>query len=318
VKYIRINEQVPRPWSARRMWGEDFRNHPGVDDFDQQHAVVSGTHLGLRVQWGIVPVEEDGSASFYVPADRNIFFQALDANFQDVQRERTYVNYRPGETRACIGCHETPKEAVGSARKSLGQIQPKALTREPSMPGPQPGEESGARCVDFMKDVQPILDAKCVSCHDGDETRIIEGKTTKLDLRGIQTPFFTRSYENLLGFRCSRDTSYPVLTRPLEESLVGKVIREIHPKVGNAEYLPTKTLGSTTAPIVKRLRDGHFGAFLTREEMIRLTTWIDSNCQFYGTYWGAKNWRFKDLPNFRPTVSFEEAIGKEVPTNAVP
>ena len=313
VRYLRINEQVPRPWSARRVWGDDFRNHPGVDDFDQQHAPVSGTHLGLKVQWGIVPVEEDGSAYFYVPADRNIFFQALDENFREIQRERTYVNYRPGETRACIGCHETPQDAVRFTDPQSKRVLPKALTRSPSMPGPQPGEETGARTIDFVQDIQPILDGKCISCHDGDETRIVEGRSNRLDLRGFPTPFFTRSYENLLGFRCSRDLSYPVLERPAESSLVGKVIREIHPKVGNAEYLPAKTLGSTTAPIVKRLENGHFGANLTQEEMVRLTTWIDSNCQFYGTYWGAKNLRFQDLPNFRPRVTFEEAIQREVP-----
>ncbi|MBE6425170.1 MAG: hypothetical protein E7029_04140 [Planctomycetaceae bacterium] len=313
VRYLRINEQVPRPWSARRVWGEDFRNHPGGDDYDQQHATVSGTHLGLKVQWGIVPVEEDGSAYFYVPADRNIFFQALDENFRELQRERTYVNYRPGETRACIGCHETPKEAVRFTDPRNGRILPKALTRSPSMPGPQPGEETGARTLDFVRDIQPILDGKCIACHDGDETRIVEGKTNRLDLRGIPTPFFTRSYENLLGFRCSRDLSYPVLERPAESSLVGKVIREIHPKVGNAEYLPAKSLGSTTAPLVKRLENGHYGTNLTQEEMVRLTTWIDSNCQFYGTYWGAKNLRFRELPNFRPNVTFEEAIQREVP-----
>ncbi|MDO4629205.1 MAG: hypothetical protein Q4C70_08490 [Planctomycetia bacterium] len=91
------------------------------------------------------------------------------------------------------------------------------------------------------------------------------------------------------------------------------VIREIHPKVGNAEYLPSKTLGSTTAPLVKILRDGHYGVILTEAEMVRLTTWIDSNCQYYGSYWGAKNFRFRELPNFRPTVNFEEAIQKKTP-----
>ncbi|MDO4856483.1 MAG: hypothetical protein Q4A17_00880 [Thermoguttaceae bacterium] len=297
VKYIRINEQVPRPWNARRMWGEDFRNHPGVDDYDQQHATVSANHLGLKVQWGIVPVEEDGSACFYVPADRNIFFQTLNEDFQELQRERTYVNYRPGETRACIGCHETPNDAVRPGN-------PKALTREPSMPGPQPGEKDGARLIDFTQDVQPILDAKCVRCHN---------ENHKMDLRGIPTPFFTRSYENLLGFRASHDNSYPVTARPAEKSLVGIVIREIRPKVGNAEYLPAKTLGSTTAPLVQHLKKGHNNIELTREEWIRLTTWIDSNCQFYGTYWGSKNWQFRDLPNYRPLVTFEEAIGTEVP-----
>ena len=54
VKHIRINEQVPRPWAARRRW--DYHS------FHQQHSQGSATNLGLKVQWGIVPVEKDGSA----------------------------------------------------------------------------------------------------------------------------------------------------------------------------------------------------------------------------------------------------------------
>lgn len=300
VKYLRINEQVPRPWAARRTWGENYRNRPGLESFDQQHSPVGATHLGLKMQWGIVPVEEDGSACFYVPADRNIFFQVLDKDFQEIQRERTYVNYRPGETRACIGCHETPENTPYAAiSKPL-----KALERAPSMP-------EGTKTLDFVQDVQPILDKHCGKCHQGVENP--EKQQSHLDLRATPTPFFNVAYENLLGFRCSQDTSYTVVERPAEKSLVGKVIREIHPKVGNAEYLPAKTLGSTTAPLVHLLRNGHYGVSLTPEEWLRLVTWIDSNCQFYGSYWGAKHLRFQHQKNFRVQATWEEALQTEVP-----
>ena len=63
LKYIRILEQIPRPWSARRFGPED----PSRDHYDQQHVVVSkDTALGLKVQHGVVPVEKDGSAHFLV------------------------------------------------------------------------------------------------------------------------------------------------------------------------------------------------------------------------------------------------------------
>ncbi|MEI7902195.1 MAG: hypothetical protein WCK89_18235, partial [bacterium] len=90
VKYLRILEQVPRPWAAQLKGNSD--------QYDQQHIVISkDTHLGLKVQHGIVPVEADGSAHFVVPADANIFLQALDADCWAVQTECTFVNYRPGE-----------------------------------------------------------------------------------------------------------------------------------------------------------------------------------------------------------------------------
>jgi hypothetical protein len=299
VKYIRINEQVPRPWAARRTWEDVY-----VDNYDQQHAAVGATHLGLKAQWGIVPVEEDGSANFYVPANRNIFFQVLDENFQELQRERTFVNYMPGEVRSCIGCHERPGDAPGGVLRT----SPLAMRRLPSSPGPQPGEETGRRCLDFQADIQPILDEHCIECHNA-EGEEHEGKATDLDLRGIPTRIFSISYENLIGQKCSRDDSYEVENR----DLVGPLIREIRPKVGNAEYLAPKTLGSTQARLVTILREGHYDCRLSEEEMVRLTTWIDSNCQYYGTYWGRKNVKFRDHPNFRPEVTFAETIATEAP-----
>jgi len=96
VKYIRVMEQIPRPWDCRQFWD-------GVAHTD---LVSAGTALAAKAMHGVVPVYEDGSAHFFVPADRNIYFQALDENFMELQRERTYINYQPGEKRACIGCHE--------------------------------------------------------------------------------------------------------------------------------------------------------------------------------------------------------------------
>ncbi len=133
VKYIRVLEQVPRPWAAQRRWGGDHH--------DQQHACISdATHLGLKVQHGVVPVEADGSAHFLVPANRNVFLQTLDKNYMAVQTERTFVNYKPGETRSCIGCHETPAAATARVTRAVA-----ALERTPSVPGPQPGESTGQR-----------------------------------------------------------------------------------------------------------------------------------------------------------------------------
>jgi hypothetical protein len=127
VNYLRIIEQIPRPWAARRLWDEPATY--------QEHAVISkNSHLGLKVQHGIVPVEKDGSAHFYVPSNANISFQVLDKNYLSVQTERTYVNYMPGEQRSCIGCHETPDSAPENVSTGI----PLALKRPPSAPQAQP------------------------------------------------------------------------------------------------------------------------------------------------------------------------------------
>jgi hypothetical protein len=304
IKYLRVLEQVPRPWAARRRWGGD--------EYDQQHSVITkDTHLGLKVQHGVVPVEEDGSAHFVVPADRNIILQALDADYMAVQTERTYINYRPGETRTCIGCHETPTEATPA---SFGRPVA-ALGRAPSVPGPQPGEASGRRPLYYAADVQPVLDKYCVKCHSGKDPK------AGLDLSGTMTALFSVSYESLLPER--RDGK-----GRRKFDLVGPTIGENHPKTGNVQYLPARSLGShasvlvamlshgkvhlqdaKAAEIAERLAKVHKDIAIPQPEMIRLTNWVDTNGQYYGSYYGRRNLRYKDHPDFRPVPTWESAIG---------
>ncbi|MCX6344093.1 MAG: hypothetical protein NT018_03335 [Armatimonadetes bacterium] len=277
VKYIRINEQMGRPWAARRYWQERAS--------DQQHASISmRANLGLKVQIGIAPVEKDGSAYFLVPADRNIFMQALDENFMEVQRERTFVDYKPGETRSCVGCHERTRETS----PTTAAITPIALRREPSTPGPQPGEISGKRPLYYVTDVQPTFDKHCISCHGSDAPK------GDLNLSGEMTDLFNVSYEQIIN-----------------KGLI-KNVGEIYPKCDNINYLPPKSLGSHVSALTQILLKGHYDCKLSREEMIRLCTWVDTNGQFYGSYYGRKGLAYKDMPDFRPIPTYEMAVSKEV------
>jgi len=273
IRYIRVLEQVPRSWKARRFWDGDT--------YDQQHSVVSkDTHLGLKVMHGIVPVEEDGSAHFTVPADKNIFFQALDKDYMAVQSERTYVNYRPGETRGCVGCHEKTKDTPGFESHSLMAMRHPAVA-----PGPQPGDKTAGRPLHYPSDVQPVLDRHCVRCHDGEKTK------AKIDLRGTPTRHFNVSYENMLRHK------------------LVKVIGENHPKTGNVHYVPARGLYAHASKLLALLREGHEDVKLSPEEWVRLVTWVDSNAQYYGSYFGRKNLTHKDHPNFRPVPTYESACG---------
>jgi hypothetical protein len=261
VKYIRILETVPRPWAARRFWDGDSAY--------QQHAVVSmNTHLHVKRHHGIVPVEPDGSAHFQVPPDRNLFFQALDEDFMEVQRMRTFVNFRPSEKRSCIGCHEPIRWAP--AHKSV-----RAVRRPPRRPAPQPGETI-PRPIYYPTDVQPILDEHCVRCHNR------EKPGGDLVLTGELTTLFSRSYENIL-----------------RADLV-KVVRENQPKTGDASPVPPYTLGSHRSRLVELIREGHEDVRLSREEFIRLVTWVDANAPYYGSYYGRRNLKHRSHPDFRP------------------
>jgi hypothetical protein len=299
VKWLRINEVVPRYWSTGRRW------EPSLSSSGWKAA------LWPRVQWGVVPVEKDGSAHFVVPAGRNIFFQALDGNFRELQRERTYVNYLPGETRSCTGCHGLPSTtpAVADSSKRL------ALMRPPSVPQPQPcdlkdngGNGCAGHVIHYPADIQPILDVKCIKCHG------LKEPAGGLRLTGEVTLYYNTSYEELAR-------------RELAGPIIPEFTSFLHGDRGNfnGAYLLPRNLGCPTSKMIamltnaahpKNLKNDH-SKILTDMELMILSRWVDTNYQFYGSYFGRQHqqWVNRDPKNsaydpadFRRKATFEEAI----------
>jgi len=304
VKWLRINEAVPRYWATGRRWG------PANSSSSWKAA------LWPRVQWGVVPVEADGSAYFEVPADRNIFFQALDVDFREIQRERTYVNYRPGEVRSCSGCHGDSGRSVPPADAG----KPLALQRPPSKPGPQPcdrkengGDGKAGQVIHYPTDIQPILDRHCVKCHGAKDP------AGSLTLTGDVTRFYSVSYEQL----ASKQLAGPIIPEFTS-------FRQGDRGNYNGAYLPPKSLGSYQSALMgiltdpahpKNAKDNHADMLADRERMI-LARWIDSNYQFYGSYYGRQHshWAGKADPgkgydpnDFRRKATFAEAVSDRAP-----
>lgn len=278
VKWLRINEAFQRPWASNKkhLWQPYFPSQSW-----------SGA-LWPRVQWGIVPVEEDGSAYFTVPADRNIFFQALDEDYREIQRERTYVNYRPGEYRSCIGCHERSGRTPGP----IPTEAPIALRRGPSVPGPMPGETDPRQIIDFPNDIQAIFNAKCISCHGNTNPK------GSLKLVATLTERYNVAYEQLRS-----------------KNLAGPRIAELTGNK-NGSYLPPKSLGSYKSKLVNKLLDGSdaHSTRVTAAERLQIIRWVDSNYQFYSSYYGRWLETYKDHPNFRVRPTFEEATSMFAPS----
>jgi hypothetical protein len=299
VKWLRINEALPRYWSTGRRWS------PSLSSSNWKAA------LWPRVQWGVVPVESDGSAHFLVPAYRAIFFQALDENFREVQRERTYVNYVAGEVRSCTGCHGQSHRTA----EFRSPLAPLALTRPPSPLQPQPcdevangGDGRAGQVLHYPTDVQPLFDAKCVSCHGP------SNPAGGLQLTGEITEFYNKSYEELA-----------------RKQLAGPIIPEftsfLHGDRGNynGAYLPPRHLGCATSTLIdvlinpahpKNAKDDHT-KMLTPMELMRLGRWVDTNYQFYGSYFGRQHPRWVQADpavpayspaDFRRKATFDEAI----------
>ena len=125
--------------------------------------------FGLESCWdgrrilGEVPVFEDGSASFKIPANTPVVLQPLDENGAAVQTMRSWLVGMPGENESCIGCHETQNDVSPTATTIARNQPPVDLT-------PFYGPE---RPFSFEGEIQPVLDKYCVGCHNGEKPDLI-------------------------------------------------------------------------------------------------------------------------------------------------
>ncbi|MBI3922447.1 MAG: hypothetical protein HY318_13580, partial [Armatimonadetes bacterium] len=91
VKYLRVVEEVRHNISAT----PDFDHADFMKWYATPVDVVSGPYgwpaYTAKAPLGIVPVEEDGSANFYAPAEKQLYFQVLDKDFNELQRMRSVV-----------------------------------------------------------------------------------------------------------------------------------------------------------------------------------------------------------------------------------
>jgi hypothetical protein len=240
VKFLRIVESPEkRSFNPEERWGGQGQQNPAMGWHDFNNKRILGT----------VPVEADGSAHFRVPADTFLYFQLLDEKGMMIQSMRSGTIIQPGETQGCIGCHE-PR--LGSPRIP-DTAMPLALRREADT---LKGWHGPPRLFSYRREVQPVFDRHCVSCHD------YGGRSgDKLLLCGDQTLTF--------------NTSYNELWRKKKIAAIG---------AGPHAIQPARSWGSHASPIIEKLLSGHHLDDLSLEEFNRIVTWIDINAPYYPRY----------------------------------
>jgi hypothetical protein len=254
VKFLRVCQEVRS--DLRQLAGGDYQqdHEPFLDWYATPVHKVSGpngwpSYVAKGVV-GLVPVEPDGSANFLAPAGKVLYFQALDENFNELQRMRSVVQLHAGETRGCIGCHEDRMSAP-----PISATIPWAMQRPPHQLEPPPW---GAGPFAYEKVVQPVWDAKCVNCHNAkDKDRI--NFTGTLDGEGVPA-----SYRTLIerGWVHYFDWNW-----------------------GRRHYLAEPlTFGTVKSRLFQVLEAGHYQVSLTAEEGQRVKTWIDLNCPLWPDY----------------------------------
>jgi len=228
-----------------------------VYEFHYTYPLMGGhIHVGVESGWdvrrilGTVPVYEDGSALFRVPANTPVAVQPLDVKNRAVQLMRSWFVAMPGEAVSCVGCHER-QNAISPLRNTLASKGP--VSEITPWYGP-------ARGFSFKREVQPVLDKYCVGCHDGGQ----EGPS-----RGL--PDFTAKEKNGWGnFTPSYLALHPYVRRPGPES-------DYHMQIPMEFH-------ASTSELVQMLEKGHHGVRLDEEAWDRLVTWIDLNVPDHGTW----------------------------------
>ncbi len=234
---------------------------------------------------GTIPLDENGSAHFKVPADTAVYFQLLDADGMELRRMRSFISFQPGESRGCVGCHETRAEAPVDTQF------PTALAGEPLTPTPPPW---GTRPISFLRDVQPVFDEHCAGCHGGLKP------AGGLDFSGGLTA------SPLQGPGYSTPVSGYGHNRAFETIIANKLVAWSDVN-GDASITQPLAQGSHRSRLVEVLRTGPCAdrVKLSGDDWMRLVTWIDANAPYHD--------RFVNKRPAEPAYSLpddEELLGK--------
>ena len=252
VKYLRVCQEV-RSDLEELPNGELRDDHPPFQDFYATPVHKVSGPFGwpsyvAKASLGIAPVETDGSASFYAPAGKVLYFEALDEDFNEIQRMRSVVQLHPGEKRSCVGCHEDRK-ATPLVRQTI------AARRMPSQLDLPPW---GTEPFSYEKVVQPVWDAQCVRCHAATDKQ-------NFNLAGtLDADRVPDSYRTLIAGGWVHYFNW------------GYAVR--HHKAEPVSF------GTLKSKLWQVLDKGHYDVTLTREEMRRVKCWIDLNCPLWPDY----------------------------------
>ncbi|MGL5684119.1 MAG: SUMF1/EgtB/PvdO family nonheme iron enzyme [Marinifilaceae bacterium] len=236
--------------------------------------------IGMDGPWdikrilGTVDVEEDGSVMFKVPANVPIFVQPLDAEGKALQVMRSWFTAMPGETLSCLGCHEDTRSI------------PQPKVRMASKKAPQQIKEwfGKERGFSFAHEIQPIIDMKCVGCHNADNSSI---PYLKGDV--METEWMSH-----IGGRAGKDhgghftTSYVNLHRYVRRPGIESDMNMLVPMDVHADQ----------TELMRMLNKGHHGVKLTTEEVERIACWIDFNAPYHGSR--------TTIPNYDKSAKWRE------------
>ncbi len=235
---------------------------------------------------GETPIQPDGSAFFLTPAMKSLYFQVLNRKGEAIQTMRSWDTVQPGEVKSCVGCHSYDQNTAPpiSARPTMALRKGKARLESFA---------TGWTGFDFDAHVQPILDAKCVNCHNGSDPRRMDLRGNLADHDPLALRKWTRAYLSLTASRLTARPDVMWLGNP-----DGPWVRWIN-KMSQVTPLPPYSSGAAVSPLMKLLRNGHRDAKLTDEDLRILAAWIDLLVPFGGDYYRGAAWTPEQTAYYR-------------------
>ncbi len=234
--------------------------------------------VGLDGPWdprriiGTVPVAEDGSASFKIPAYVPIALQPLDKDGKAIQIMRSWITAMPGESVSCIGCHES--------QNSTGTTDPRGVASR-STPAEIAPFHGPTRGFGFESEIQPILDRYCVECHHSHAAsdKNVKRPNETFELQGM--PDFTQSAPK----PALENGSYIAEKSPISNSYyqLRRFVRTVTKESQMETHRPYDFHADSTL-LVQILQNYHT-VELDPVSWEKLYTWIDLNAPYNGS-WG--------------------------------
>ena len=205
-----------RPGTVKkiRVVGLDYRAkgtlalglHPWGGHQTSPCAINNGSY-DVKHVLGTVDVEQDGSCCFECPSRVPVYFQMLDEKGRMVQNMRSWTMVLPGESFACIGCHEDKNSTYMDRHPVTIASNKRPQKIKPFFSeGDEPVQEmerfltdSEKRAIKYLgtnapqamdvprgfsytREIQPIWDKHCIQCHAGSKNP--EKKEVPLSLLG--------------------------------------------------------------------------------------------------------------------------------------
>jgi hypothetical protein len=161
--------------------GEEGPRTFGTTEFDGQS------------RYGEIPLQPDNSFAAQVPGNVPFHIQLVDKYAMSVANESIWVSGRAGEQRFCGGCHENRTNGAPIAPGVTDAVLAGAVNLD--VPRAQrvsmDFSYDNIRGVPWDMAIQPIFDAHCVSCHDGDASKAGNPSYTITDLTTMTSQTFT-------------------------------------------------------------------------------------------------------------------------------